>query len=82
MREINVGNHINSYLKKNGIRQSKLADKMNISRTILNEILSGKRKLSIEIAFKLEEFFIGKAKDWLQKQLDYDITIYKKSNKK
>ena len=73
-----VGHEILAYIKKNGIKQIRIAERLKVNPSLFNEMLMGKRNLSIEVAFGLEDNFIGKAEVWLQKQFDYEIAAYKK----
>ena len=57
------------------ISQSKLADDLSISVKRVNEIINGKRNVSIDTALRLSRYFSTTAKFWLNLQLDYDIEV-------
>lgn len=45
---MSVGKVIKNYLKSNGISQTFVCSKINISNTIFNNMLNGKRKINID----------------------------------
>ncbi len=69
-------------LKARGIKQNAFATNLNISTTILNEILNEKRRISIPIALKLEKELEINAEVWLNLQKNYDKAINYHKNKK
>lgn len=77
IKKKHIGEDIKSYLKRHDILQVNVCKRLGISTTIFNEILSGKRSLSIDIAHKMEDNFLGKAKTWFTRQLEYDCYNYK-----
>ena len=60
-----------------GISQKELAAKMNISPTIMNEIIHGKRNLTAALAIKLEKALDIDAIMWMRLQVKYDIDSLK-----
>lgn len=54
------------------ISQKALAEKIGISKTIINEVIHGKRKISGELAVKLEQVLYSPASYWLNLQSIYD----------
>ncbi len=52
--------------------QKALAEKIGVSKTIINEILHGKRKINGELAVKLEQVLYSPASYWLNLQALYD----------
>lgn len=45
---MSVGKRIKKYLEENNIKQNWLSEKINIASSKLNEVLNGKRKLTVE----------------------------------
>ena len=58
-----------------GMTQKDLADKTGISKTIINEIIKGKRKINAEIAVLLEGTLFSPAKYWLNLQSNYEEAL-------
>ena len=75
--ETNYVIHVGAVLKDNlqtlGLSQKELCRRTGISTTIINEIIKGKRKISIDTAKKLEEVFGLNAKYWLDIQTEYEL---------
>lgn len=72
---IHPGKILEKYLKNTNMTQKQLADKINVNKIIINEIIKGKRKLNTELAVKLEKVFQMPAKFWSSLQMDYDEAI-------
>lgn len=53
MNNLKVINSLKYYLKKNGIKQSWLADKVGVHRGTMNNIINNKYNTSLEIALKI-----------------------------
>ena len=60
-----------------GITQKALAKQMGVSYTVLNEILNGKRPISVEYALYLEAVLGIDAQLWIQMQADYNLQVAK-----
>ena len=56
------------------ISQKMLSEKIGVSKTIINEVLKGKRKINGELAVKLEGALYSPAHYWLNLQALYDET--------
>lgn len=67
-------------LEPNGLTQIQVAELMRISYPRLNEIINGKRGLTIDTALRLERLFGWPASMWLTLQQDYDLAQIKKSD--
>ncbi len=73
------GELVKDELEARKITQNDFSKKTKISPTITNEIIKGKRRVSIDMAIKLEKFFGISAETWLNLQKRYDkITAYHK----
>lgn len=64
------------------ISQKELAEKTTISKTVINEIIHGKRNINAEIAVKLEAALYSKANYWLNLQATYDEAVARKKLQK
>ena len=60
-----------------GVTQKVLAKQMGVSYTVLNEILNGKRHISVEYALYLEAVLGIDAQLWIQMQADYNLQVAK-----
>lgn len=54
------------------ISQKELSERIKINKTIINEVINGKRRISGELAVKLEKVLYSPAKYWLNLQAIYD----------
>ena len=57
------------------LTQKEVSEKAGISKTIVNEIIKGKRGINAEIAVRLESVLESPARFWLNAQSLYDETI-------
>jgi len=71
------GEIIKEEIEYRGISQKKLANAMNISYTLLNEVLNGKRSLNTELALLIEVALDIPAEPLLQMQAHYNMLIAK-----
>lgn len=60
-----------------GLTQKQLAKQMGVSYSVLNEILNGKRPISIEYALYIEAVLGIDAQLWIQMQADYNLQVAK-----
>ena len=77
---IHPGEMIKDEIESRGISQRQLAKQMEVSYSVLNEVLNGKRPLSVEYAMMLEAILGIDAGIWLRLQLDYNIQTTKQSH--
>lgn len=70
-----VGEILLDEIKARGIKQKELAKKMEMSASVLNEILSGKRRLNAEYAYAFEMALGIPAEELLGLQADYDLNV-------
>lgn len=73
------GEMIKDEIEYRGISQKKLSEQTGISYTVLNEVLNGKRPISIEYALLFEAALGIEANIWISAQADYDIIIAKQT---
>lgn len=71
------GEMIKEEIKYRGLSQRKLAAQMGISASLLNEILNGKRAVSVEYALLFEAALGIDAGIWVRMQADYDMQVAK-----
>lgn len=76
---IHPGEMIKDEIDARGLTQKKLAEQMEVSPTVLNEVLNGKRPVSTEYALMLEAVLGIDAGIWLRIQLDYNLQMTKKN---
>ena len=77
---IHSGEMIKDEIESRGISQRQLAKQMEVSYSVLNEVLNGKRPLSVEYAMMLEAILGIDAGIWLRLQLDYNIQTTKQNH--
>lgn len=61
------------FLKPLEIKQSELAEKLGISYPRVNELIHGKRGMTLDTALRLEKFFGMNAQFWLNLQMALDL---------
>ena len=64
---------LGDYLKPLGISQVQLAKSIGVTYARLNELIHGKRNMTVDTALRLERFFGVSAQSWLNAQLRCDI---------
>lgn len=77
---IHPGEMIKDEIEARGITQRKLAEQMEVSASVLNEVLNGKRPVTTEYAMMLEAVLGIDAGIWLRLQMDYNIQVAKNDN--
>ena len=70
---VHVGKFLKDALAAHNMKQNELSEKTGISKTIINEIINGKRGINANIAVLLEPVFGLPANFWLGIQNEYDI---------
>lgn len=70
---IHPGEMIKDEIIARGISQKELAKQMNVSYSVFNEILNGKRPVTTEYALLLEAALGTNANLWLRLQADYNM---------
>ena len=63
------------FLEPMGISQYRLAKDIKVSPMRINEIVNGKRGISINTAFRLAKYFNISIEFWTGLQTEYDIAI-------
>lgn len=79
---IHPGRILLKYLKVLNMTQTKLAAMMGVKKTVINEMIHGKRAFTISFALKLEPIFDMPATYWCNMQNMYDATLKKLLNNK
>jgi addiction module HigA family antidote len=67
------------YLEPNGISGRELATKLGVSASTLNRILTGRSRISPEMALRLSKCLGRTPESWLAMQHGYDLWQAKKS---
>ena len=76
--EVHPGEIIKDEIEFRGISQRSLAKQMDVSYSVLNEILNGKRPVTTQYALLLEAALGIDAGFFVRMQADYDMQIAKK----
>ena len=68
------GETVRSYcIEKNGLSVTNAARILGVDRQTLSNLLNARSGISPEMAVRLEKAFGTPARDWLIRQLDYDL---------
>lgn len=78
---VHPGIILKKFLKDMKITQRNLSIKTNINKTMINELISGKRSFNVNIGIKLEPVFGVKPSFWANLQNNYDEAIIRLQNK-
>ena len=78
---VHPGTLLKEEIEYRGISQKQLARQMCVSYSVLNEVLNGKRPVSIEYALYLEAVLGIDAQLWIQMQADYNLQVAKSDRK-
>lgn len=70
---VSVGTVLADDMQAMRLSQTALAAKIGIPKSVINEIIKGKRKMSQDVAIRLEPVFGVPAQYWLNIQNEYDI---------
>lgn len=77
---IHPGEMIKDEIIARGLTQKELARRMNVSYTVFNEILNGKRPVTTEYALLLEAALGTDANIWVRLQADYNMQKMKQDS--
>lgn len=69
----NIGQYIEGLISKASLSQVEVAREINVSRQALNHVVSGNRKISLQLAMKLEAFFSLPDGELMKMQIMQDI---------
>ena len=70
---IHVGEYLLDELCARGITQLELANTSGLSKTIINEIINGKRPINAKYALILENALGIDAEYWMTAQMNYEL---------
>jgi len=65
-----------------GLTVTESAEALGVSRKTLSAVLNGRAGISPEMALRLSKAFDTSAESWLNQQMQYDLWVARKSNKK
>lgn len=65
---------VKEWVRKTGVSQQEFANRIHISRVRLNELVNGRRGITIDTALRLERVLGVPANHWLELQAKYDLT--------
>ncbi|MEN6619252.1 MAG: helix-turn-helix domain-containing protein [Rikenellaceae bacterium] len=77
----NIGQYIDSLVKKTGHKQSDIARSIGVPRQLLSYIIAGQRELSMQMALKLESYFNLPEGKLLIMQVEASVNSYKQQQK-
>jgi addiction module HigA family antidote len=63
------------FLKPMGLSQNRLALDLGVPSRRINEIVSGKRRVTADTALRLGRYFHMSPQFWLGLQMDYDLDV-------
>ncbi len=69
------GEVIREEIKARGIQQQELAKQMGIAKTVISEIINGKRNLTPTLSLNLEKVLGINAEFWMNFQMQYEIDL-------
>ncbi|MFC6860728.1 helix-turn-helix domain-containing protein [Zunongwangia atlantica] len=69
------GEFLNKLISERNYSQRDVAAKLDIAHSLLNNILKGNRNINIKIAIALESAGFENAKEWLTRQVKYDLYL-------
>jgi addiction module HigA family antidote len=72
---------LKEFLKPLGITQNQLAIYIKVPANRINQIVNGKREISVDTAIRLSKFFGNSAEFWLNLQGRYNLKIATKHSK-
>ncbi|MCQ2337142.1 MAG: HigA family addiction module antitoxin [Paludibacteraceae bacterium] len=67
------GEFLKDELTERGIKPSELADSIEVNRSIISDILHGKRGITAELSVKLEDYLGIQASFWMNAQANYEL---------
>lgn len=70
---LHPGTLLSDMLDKKGLSQRELASRLDISHSLLSNILNGNRPINMKLAISLEAIDFDKANFWLTKQMEYEL---------
>ena len=76
---IHPGELLKEEIEYRGISQKKLAERMGMSYTVLNEVLNCKRAVTTEYALLFEAVLGIEAGMWIRIQADYNMQMAKRN---
>jgi addiction module HigA family antidote len=68
------------YMEPLGLTQGQLAQHLNCTRSAINEIINGRRGISVEMACRLGDAFGTSPELWLNLQRTYDLWLVRQTH--
>ena len=66
---------LEEFLKPMGLSQNRLALDLRVPARRINEIVLGKRRISVDTALRLARYFNMSPQFWFGLQMDYDLDL-------
>ncbi len=73
IKPIHPGEHLAEILEELGISQCRLAKDICVPARRINEIIHGRRAISVDAAMRLARYFGTDVKSWINLQANYDL---------
>jgi addiction module HigA family antidote len=75
------GEFIRDEIEARGMNQIELSKKLRLSRTEINLIIHGKRRITVALALKLEKLFGIEAEFWMNTQSRFEIEMMRRKHR-
>ena len=66
---------LEDFMKPLGLSQYRLAKDLGVTPIRINQIVHGKRAITVDTALRLARYFGTSAAIWLRLQVDYDLEV-------
>jgi addiction module HigA family antidote len=66
---------LEDFMKPLGLSQYRLAKDLGVTPIRINQIVHGKRAITVDTALRLARYFGTSAAIWLRQQVDYDLEV-------
>jgi HTH-type transcriptional regulator/antitoxin HigA len=76
-KNLHPGVILSNLMIDSGLSQRELASKIDVSHSLLNNILNGSRNINLNIALSLEAYGFKKAEFWMTQQMKYSLNLAK-----
>ncbi len=81
-RPCHPGEILADILEEHGISQAEFAERIGVSHRTVNQIINGRRPVTVDTAYRLSHAFGNSPQFWLNLQLNVDMWDILQTNKK
>ena len=71
---------LEEFMRPLGISQNKLARDIDVPVARINDIVHGRRSITVDTALRLEKYFGASAEFWINLQTHYDLKLARRGN--